>query len=125
MSATFLDAGVDILAPAFGNVHGEYGPRGIILEYERLDEIRRVTSKVGVFIALHGVNKFPMALTQRLIAAGVTKVNLNRDIPAVYYEHLEKRINKVPFTQLLEECADIIADSMAEYMNIVLSSGRA
>jgi fructose-bisphosphate aldolase, class II len=28
----FLDAGVDVLAPAFGNVHGEYGPRGIVLE---------------------------------------------------------------------------------------------
>lgn len=31
----FLDADVDILAPAFGNVHGEYGPRGIILEHDR------------------------------------------------------------------------------------------
>lgn len=31
----FVDAGVDTLAPAFGNVHGEYGPRGIILEFDR------------------------------------------------------------------------------------------
>lgn len=31
----FVDAGVDFLAPAFGNVHGEYGPRGIILEWDR------------------------------------------------------------------------------------------
>lgn len=31
----FVDAGVDILAPAFGNIHGEYGPRGIILEWNR------------------------------------------------------------------------------------------
>lgn len=31
----FVDAGVDLLAPAFGNVHGEYGPRGIVLDFER------------------------------------------------------------------------------------------
>lgn len=31
----FVNTGVDILAPAFGNVHGENGPRGIILEFDR------------------------------------------------------------------------------------------
>lgn len=31
----FVESGVDFLAPAFGNVHGEYGPRGVILEWER------------------------------------------------------------------------------------------
>jgi fructose-bisphosphate aldolase, class II len=31
----FVEAGVDILAPAFGNVHGEYGARGIVLEWDR------------------------------------------------------------------------------------------
>ncbi|CAK7235656.1 hypothetical protein SBRCBS47491_009369 [Sporothrix bragantina] len=31
----FVDTGVDLLAPAFGNVHGEYGPKGIILEWDR------------------------------------------------------------------------------------------
>lgn len=31
----FIHSGVNILAPAFGNVHGEYGPRGIILEWDR------------------------------------------------------------------------------------------
>lgn len=31
----FVDAGVDLLAPAFGNVHGEYGPRGIVLDFEK------------------------------------------------------------------------------------------
>lgn len=31
----FADAGVDFVAPAFGNVHGEYGPRGVVLEWGR------------------------------------------------------------------------------------------
>ena len=31
----FVGTGIDFLAPAFGNVHGEYGPRGVRLEFER------------------------------------------------------------------------------------------
>jgi fructose-bisphosphate aldolase, class II len=31
----FVETGVNLLAPAFRNVHGEYGPRGVILEWDR------------------------------------------------------------------------------------------
>lgn len=32
----FIATGVDVLAPAFGNVHGEYGSQGPQLDFERL-----------------------------------------------------------------------------------------
>ncbi|VUC26795.1 unnamed protein product [Clonostachys rosea] len=121
----FLDAGVDTLAPAFGNVHGNYGPRGIVLEWDRLRQIQQAVSAAGVFIALHGVNQFPVSLTRDLISAGVTKINLNRDILEPYYNHVEKRINKVPFTQVMEEATQVVCDSMAEYMDWVQSTGKA
>lgn len=35
----FVSTGVDVLAPAFGNVHGEYGPCGPQLDFER--QVRR------------------------------------------------------------------------------------
>lgn len=38
----FFDTGVDFLAPAFGNVHGEYGSKGPHLDFERLEKIREV-----------------------------------------------------------------------------------
>ncbi|KAH7134284.1 tagatose-bisphosphate aldolase [Dactylonectria macrodidyma] len=120
----FVKAGVDILAPAFGNVHGEYGPRGVILEWDRLAKIHQVTTRGGVLVALHGVNRFPAELTRKLIAAGITKINVNRDILTDYYEHLEKRINKIPFTQLLEEGVEVVAESMARHMDIVQSSNK-
>lgn len=34
----FINTGVDALAPAFGNVHGEYGPQGPDLDFERYVE---------------------------------------------------------------------------------------
>ena len=32
----FVATGIDALAPAFGNMHGEYGPQGFLLDFERL-----------------------------------------------------------------------------------------
>ena len=51
----FADTGIDWLAPAFGNVHGNYGPRGIQLDYDRLQRIHR---EVGddVRLVLHGTD---------------------------------------------------------------------
>lgn len=145
----FIDSGVNILAPAFGNVHGEYGPRGIILEWDRyvrlefvlghhrqlhrasvanwlrLDKIHKIVTGNGAFIALHGVNRFPTSLTRRLIAAGVTKVNVNRNILINYYKLLENQVNKVPFTQLLEAGVNVVAESMGKHIDIVISSGKA
>lgn len=74
---------------------------------------------------LHGVNRFAESLTRQLIAAGITKINVNRDILIDYYEHMEQKMNKIPFTQLLEEAVDKVADSMARHMDICLSSGKA
>ena len=71
------------------------------------------------------MNRFPESLTRKLIAAGAIKINVNRDILMDYYNHLEQRINKVPFTQLMEEGVQNVAESMARHMDIVLSSGKA
>jgi fructose/tagatose bisphosphate aldolase len=76
-------------------------------------------------VVLHGVNKFPGELTRKLIAAGITKINVNRDILTDYYNHLEANVGKIPFTQLLEEGVEAVAESMARHMDIVLSSGKA
>jgi fructose-bisphosphate aldolase, class II len=71
------------------------------------------------------VNRFPESLTRKLIAAGTVKINVNRDILMDYYKHLEENVNKMPFTQLLEEGGEKVAESMAFHMDIVLSSGKA
>lgn len=90
-----------------------------------MEEIHRKTTEGNVILALHGVNRFPESLTRKLIAAGAIKINVNRDILMDYYNHLEQRINKVPFTQLMEEGVQNVAESMARHMDIVLSSGKA
>ena len=76
-SEEFVDTGIDWLAPAFGNVHGSYGPRGVRLEYDRLEGIReRVGGRVR--LVLHGADPFDGEIFRRCIEAGVSKVNINK-----------------------------------------------
>ncbi|KAK1248739.1 hypothetical protein MKX08_006959 [Trichoderma sp. CBMAI-0020] len=109
----FVDAGVDLLAPAFGNVHGE------------LEQVNKVTEANNVLIALHGVTGYCEALLQQLIAAGVRKINVNKDILAGYYAHLEQKVNKIPFTQVVDEAVEAVAEALARQMDAVGSSGKA
>lgn len=76
-------------------------------------------------MVLHGVNKFPPELTQKLIAAGITKINVNRDILEPYYDHMKEKLKNVPFTQVLDDTIEVVAECMGRHMDICLSSGKA
>lgn len=73
----FVETGIDWLAPAFGNVHGNYGPRGVQLEYDRLDSINQEVGK-EVDLVLHGSDIFTKEIFARCIEHGISKVNLNK-----------------------------------------------
>lgn len=65
------------------------------------------------------------SLLQQLIEAGVRKINVNKDILAGYYAHFEQKVNKIPFTQLVDEAGEIVAEALARRMDAVGSSGKA
>ncbi|KAL4891987.1 fructose-bisphosphate aldolase [Aspergillus ambiguus] len=120
----FVDTGVDVLAPSFGNVHGEYGPLGPRLDFEKFQEIRsQVNGRVR--LAVHGTNGFPPELVKRCIAAGVAKVNVNRLVLDDYYDHLQENVGKMPHTQLIEEGIQKVADLTVKWMEICGSAGKA
>ncbi|OOF90691.1 hypothetical protein ASPCADRAFT_156376, partial [Aspergillus carbonarius ITEM 5010] len=123
----FVDTGVDVLAPAFGNVHGEYGTRGPQLDFERYVRFERVRSQANgrVNLALHGTNGFPPELMKRCVAAGVSKINVNKLVLDDYYDHLRANVDKIPHTQLIEEGIQKVADLTIKWMEISGSAGRA
>ncbi|KAF3393775.1 putative fructose-bisphosphate aldolase [Penicillium rolfsii] len=120
----FVDTGVDVLAPAFGNVHGEYGRRGPQLDFERFEKVR-IQAKGRVNLALHGTNGFAPELMKRCVAAGVTKINVNRLVLDDYYDHLRANVGKMPHTQLMEEGIQKVADLTVKWMEICGSAGKA
>jgi fructose-bisphosphate aldolase, class II len=120
----FIATGIDFLAPAFGNVHGEYGKRGPVLEYERLEMIRnKVNNRVR--IVLHGTNDFPEEVTQKCIKGGVSKVNVNKLILDDYLVHLQTKAPTASLTTLMEEGVEAIQKLMEWQMKVCGSSGKA
>jgi fructose-bisphosphate aldolase class II len=122
-SEEFVDTGIDWLAPAFGNVHGEYGPRGIQLEYERLKSIKeRVGERVR--LVLHGADPFTEEIFRKCIECGVSKVNINKVLNNEYTRVQSEKAGKVPLTGLLEEVTDEMQKAVERCMDMLGSSGR-
>ncbi|KAF4784226.1 hypothetical protein HER10_EVM0005692 [Colletotrichum scovillei] len=120
----FIATGVDSLAPAFGNVHGEYGKLGPQLDFERFEKIRaQIAGRVRV--ALHGTNGFPPDLMKQCIAAGATKINVNRLVLDDYYTHLRLQVTRLPHTTLIEEGTSNVIRQTKEWMEICGSAGQA
>ncbi|KAL8841908.1 MAG: hypothetical protein Q9170_000781 [Blastenia crenularia] len=120
----FVDTGISWLAPAFGNVHGSYGPRGIRLEYERLDAIdKRVGDKVQM--VLHGTDGFTKEIYDRCISHGITKVNINKIMNKELAQVQKERVGKIPLSQVIEEGTTAMQKAVEDMMDMLRSSGNA
>lgn len=120
----FVDCGIDWLAPAFGNVHGSYGPRGIQLEYDRLQSIYE---KVGhqVRLVLHGADPFTTEIFQKCIGHGVSKININKVLNNPCQNVWEAKANKAPFTAIIEEATLAMQKAVEGCCDMLGSTGKA
>ncbi|KAI4852746.1 aldolase [Aureobasidium sp. EXF-8845] len=122
----FIATGVDFLAPAFGNIHGEspYGKTGPQLDYARLEAIKKQANG-RVRIVAHGTNEWPDEVTQRVIQAGVSKINVNRLVLDDYLKHFRANAAKLPLTKLIDEGIEHTIRLQEEQMDVAWSSGKA
>ncbi|KAK3390809.1 ketose-bisphosphate aldolase [Podospora didyma] len=119
----FVATGIDMLAPAFGNVHGEYGPRGIQLEYERLQSINKAVGD-RVRLVLHGADPFDQEIFSKCMAAGVTKVNINKGMND-HYARTQKEMQGKPLTSVIEAGTNAMQVAIEKYMHWLGSAGKA
>lgn len=121
----FVDTGIDFLAPAFGNVHGDYGGvENMKLQYDRLEGIRQAT-KGKVQMVLHGTNKFPDSIMQDCIKGGMTRCNVNELVLWKYSEFVKDNTGKLPLTELMEKGTNLIQQLVEEQMDVMGCSGKA
>lgn len=119
----FVNTGIEMLAPAFGNVHGEYGPRGIRLEYDRLESINRAVGD-KVFLVLHGADPFDEAIFTKCRKAGVTKVNINKGMNK-HYARVQEEMRGKPLTAVIEKGTEAMQKAIEQYMHWLGSAGKA
>lgn len=119
----FIATGIEMLAPAFGNVHGEYGPRGIQLEYDRLESIH-ASAGDRVRLVLHGADPFSKEIYERCISAGVVKININKGLNDCYAASREETKGH-PITTVIEAGTNRMQEAVQIYMDWFGSAARA
>ena len=77
-----------------------------------------------VRLVLHGTNDFEPDLLKKCIAAGVTKVNVNKLVLDGWQAHLEANVHK-PLTKLMDDGIEVLIKDTERWMDICGSSGKA
>ena len=121
----FMDLGIDWLAPAFGNVHGRYGPKGPQLDLDRLSRVHEATSKRGVQLVLHGANDFEERHFRECARRGMAKANINDGFNAAFTKTMREKAGQVPLTTLLEEATTAMQKAIELHMDWCASTGKA
>lgn len=86
------ETGIDTLAPAIGTVHGIYKGE-LNIDY---DLIRRLNDGLSIPLVMHGGSGLNDGILKKAIASGITKINLNSDIQAVWYHDVKSFITNNP-----------------------------
>ncbi|KAK1450732.1 fructose-bisphosphate aldolase class-II [Colletotrichum cuscutae] len=119
----FIDAEIDLLAPSIGNIHGDYGPKGPQLDYQRLTNVNKQINN-RVLMALHGTNDFSPEIMRKCIDNGAIKLNVNKLLLEFWNVHLRENANK-PLTQLMEDGMNILQKETERWIDICGSAGKA
>ena len=95
----FVDAtGIDILAPAVGNMHGMLKSmvQGKAKKHLDLDRIVRIKQASGVFLTLHGGSGTDDEHFRKAIAAGINIIHINTELRVAWRRSLEESLARDP-----------------------------
>lgn len=88
------ETGVDLLAPAVGNIHGVIRGGDPDLNVKRVAEISNETMAVGVPLVLHGASGNSPADIQDCVKAGTVIVHVNTELRMAYRAALVKSLSE-------------------------------
>jgi fructose-bisphosphate aldolase class II len=98
-AARFVKAtGVDILAPAVGNMHGMLASMIEGKTKKRLDipRIAQIKNATGALMTLHGASGTDDEDLRKAIAAGINVVHINTEVRVAWRHGLEEGLAKQP-----------------------------
>ena len=87
------ETGIDLFAPAVGNIHGMVRGGNPKLDIERIKAIREA---VGVPLVLHGGSGITDDEFKAAIAAGISIIHINTELRLAYKQGLQKSLMEDP-----------------------------
>lgn len=85
----YQNTGIDSLAPALGSVHGFYKGEPN-LDFITMEEINKT---LPIPLVLHGGTGIPEDKIKKAIACGISKININTDLQAVWSKAVREFLN--------------------------------
>jgi len=85
--------GVDLMAPAVGNIHGVIQGGNPDISIERISELAQVSP---VPLVLHGGSGITDEQFKAAIKAGISMVHINTDLRIVYRQGIERALQEMP-----------------------------
>ena len=95
----FVDStGIDVLAPAVGNMHGmlESMVQGKTKKHLNIERIAQIKKAAGVFLTLHGGSGTDDEDFLRAIAAGINIIHINTELRVAWRRSLEASLTSQP-----------------------------
>ena len=111
--------GIDILAPAVGNMHGMLksmvqGKEKKRLNIERIGEIKKAA---GVFLTLHGGSGTDDTDFRKAIAAGINIIHINTELRVAWRGSLEDSLKRQPNEVVLYKILPPVIDSVKQVVS--------
>ena len=88
------ETGVDMLAPAVGNIHG-IAANAPKLDFSRIADIKKAVGK-NIYLVLHGGSGMNESDFKNAIDAGISMVHINTEIRVAFAETLRKTLQEMP-----------------------------
>jgi fructose-bisphosphate aldolase class II len=121
----FVEAtGIDILAPAVGNMHGMLKSmvQGKAKKHLNIERIAQIKEAAGVFLTLHGGSGTEDEHFRKAIAAGINIIHINTELRVAWRESLEKSLaqdsNEVVPYKILRPVVDSVKQVVSSRLRL-------
>jgi fructose-bisphosphate aldolase, class II len=121
----FVEAtGIDVLAPAVGNMHGMLKSmvQGRTKKHLDIERIAQIKQAVGVFMTLHGGSGTDDQHFRKAIAAGINIIHINTELRVAWRQSLEKSLardaNEVVPYKILRPVVDSVKQVVSSRLRL-------
>jgi fructose-bisphosphate aldolase class II len=115
--------GVDILAPAVGNMHGmvENMVQGKMKKHLDIERIAQIKKATGTFLTLHGGSGTDDEDFRKAIAAGINIIHINTELRVAWRHSLEACLAKEPNEVVPYKVLRPVVDAVSEVVRARLT----
>src|SRR5215469_15501720 len=115
--------GVDILAPAVGNMHGmvESMVQGKMKKHLDIERIAQIKKATGTFLTLHGGSGTDDEDFRKAIAAGINIIHINTELRVAWRRSLEACLAKEPNEVVPYKVLRTVVDAVSEVVRARLT----